>query len=51
MRKVWYCLLSLFIANFLVESWHDVPNYAEAAKVTWSQMWALIIYHFIWEKE
>lgn len=50
MIKVIYCLISLALANFLIEYWHDVPSYAEAAKATWSQMWALIIYHFLWEE-
>ena len=50
MSKVWMCLLSLLLANFIIEYWHDIPNYMEAAKITWSQMWALIIYHFLWEK-
>ena len=50
MSKVWLCLLSLLLANFLVEAWRDVPNYIDAAKTTWSQMWALIIYYFLWEE-
>ena len=49
MSKVWLCLLSLLLANFLVEAWRDVPNYLDATMTTWSQMWALIIYYFIWE--
>ena len=49
MIKVWLCLISLALANFFIEAWHDVPNYSLALEITWSQMWALIIYHFIWE--
>lgn len=51
MRNVILCLVTLALANFMVEAWHDVPNYEEAAKITWSQIWALIIYHVLWEKE
>jgi len=51
MRKVWYCVLSFLIANLLVESWKDVSDYEHAISLTWSQMWALVIYYFIWEEE
>lgn len=49
MRNVILCLITLALANYIVQGLHDVPNYAEAAKVTWSQMWALIIYYVLWE--
>jgi len=51
MSRVLVCLVSLALANFLVESWKDIADYEHAAFATWSQAWALIIYHFIWEKE
>jgi len=49
MIKVLICFISLALANYIVEGLHDVPNYEEAAKVSWTQLWALVIYHFIWE--
>jgi hypothetical protein len=51
MSKIWYCVISLLIANLFVEYWRDVPDYLEVAKITWSQMWALLLYYFIWVKE
>ena len=49
MSKVIYCLISLLLANLMVEHFREISNYEDAIKTTWSQMWALIIYHFIWE--
>lgn len=51
MKNVILCLITLALANYIVEAWHDVPDYMEAVKITWSQMWALIIYHVLWENQ
>ncbi len=45
------CLVCLAIANFGVEAFHTVPDYMNAAKVTWNQTWAIGIYYFIWVKD
>jgi hypothetical protein len=45
------CALSLIAACFLVESLHDVPDYAHAAEIGWQQFIAIMIYNWLWVKE
>lgn len=51
MRNVILCLITLALANYIVEAWKDVPDYVHAGFTTWSQVWALIIYHVLWENQ
>lgn len=41
------CIVSIGIANFAVEYFTDA-NYIQAANLTYQQLLALAIYHFIW---
>lgn len=45
------CVVCLGIANFGVQAFREVPNYLDAAHITWNQLWAIGIYYFIWIKE
>lgn len=46
------CALSLAIANFGVEWFvHEVPNYMDAGKTTWSQLWAIGMYYLLWVRD
>ena len=52
MRGAIICGLSLVAANFLVEAWHDAPDYAKALETGWNQLVAIAIYNWLWvEKE
>jgi hypothetical protein len=51
MRGAINCWLSLFAACFLVESWHDFPDYSHAAEIVWQQLVAIGIYNWLWVKE
>ena len=46
------CILSLAVANFGSE-WilHQVPDYLNAAHITWNQMVAILIYYFLWARD
>ena len=46
-----WCVIALGIANFGVEAFREVPNYLDAAHITWNQLWAIGIYYFLWVKE
>ena len=45
------CVVCLGLANFGAEAFREVPNYIEASKTTWSQLWAIGMYYFIWLKD
>ena len=45
------CIVSVALANFGVQAFHEVPNYQDALSTTWSQAWAVLIYYFIWSKD
>jgi uncharacterized membrane protein (DUF373 family) len=51
MRGAVYCALSLILANFLVEAFHNVPDYVEAAHISFEQCVAIAIYSWLWVKE
>lgn len=52
MRGAIICSLSLVAACFLVEAWHDTPDYAKALETGWNQLVAIAIYNWLWvEKE
>jgi hypothetical protein len=44
------CVVSLAIANFGVQAFHEVPNYQDSLNITWNQGCAVLIYYFIWSK-
>ena len=50
MGKAIICIICLGLANYMVESWRDIPNYEHALETTWNQAWAVFIYYFIWTK-
>jgi hypothetical protein len=45
------CVVCLGLANFGVEAFREVPNYIEASKTTWNQLWAIGIYWALWLKD
>lgn len=45
------CVVCLAIANFGVAAFREVPNYLDAAQITWNQLWAIGIYYLIWVKD
>jgi hypothetical protein len=51
MGKVVICVICLGLANFAVAALHADPHYQSALGTTWSQAWAVLIYHFIWTKD
>lgn len=51
MAGVIVCIISLALANFGVQAFHEVPNYQGALGTTWNQAWAIGIYYFIWAKD
>ena len=51
MRGAIICSLTLIAACFLVEAWHDVPDYVHAAEIAWEQCLAIAIYNWLWVKE
>lgn len=51
MRGAILCSLSLIAACFLVEAFHDTPDYAHAAEIGWQQFFAVMIYNLLWVKE
>lgn len=42
------CSISLMIANFMVEWFHDVPNYDAATLASWHQFVAIMVFYFVW---
>lgn len=51
MWNIIWCAVSLGLANFGVESFREVPDYLQAANITWSQLIAIVIYHIFWIKD
>lgn len=51
MRGAVICSLTMIAACFMVESWHDAPNYAHAMEIGWQQTVAIIIYNCLWVRE
>ena len=48
MRGAIICSLSLIAACFLVEAFHEAPNYAKALETGWNQLVAIAIYNWLW---
>jgi hypothetical protein len=44
------CVVSLALANYGVQAFHEVPDYQDSLSTTWNQGWAVLIYYFIWSK-
>ncbi len=51
MKGAIICSLTMILACFLVEAWHDVPNYGKALETGWNQTVAILIYYWLWVKE
>ena len=51
MRGAIICSFTMILACFLVEAWHDVPDYGHAAEIGLQQFVAILIYNWLWVKE
>jgi hypothetical protein len=48
MSGIIMCIISLSIANFGVEYFSSVADYADAARTTWHQFIAMVIFYYLW---
>jgi hypothetical protein len=51
MWNIIWCTVSLGLANFGVEAFREIPDYLHAASLTWNELLAISVYHYIWVKD